>query len=50
LEETDDGDDEDDDGDDGDKNGVIALPKIKNIWECEKIEKCGTNKEKDEGW
>jgi ribosomal protein L37AE/L43A len=24
--------------------------RIKNIWECDKIEKRGTKNEKDEGW
>jgi hypothetical protein len=46
LEDLYDGYDEDDD----DENGVIELSKIKNNWECEKIEKCGTKNEKDEGW
>jgi hypothetical protein len=29
---------------------ISSRLKIKNIWECEKIKKCGTNNEKDEGW
>jgi hypothetical protein len=45
LECTDEGDDEDDEDDED----QFELPKIKNIWECEKIEKCGTKNE-NEGW
>jgi hypothetical protein len=48
LEGTDEGDDEDDDDEDDDDQ--FELPKIKNIWECKKIEKCGTKNEKDEVW
>jgi hypothetical protein len=46
----DDEDDEDEDDDDDYENGVIELPKIKNIWESEKIKKRGTKNEKGEGW
>jgi hypothetical protein len=45
LEDTDDG-----DADDDNNNGVIDLPKIKMIWDCEKIEKFGSKNEKDEEW
>jgi hypothetical protein len=48
LEDTAEGDDEDEDDDDDDDQ--FELPKIKNIWECKKIEKCGTNNEKYKGW
>jgi hypothetical protein len=35
--------------DDYDNNGVIELPEIKMIWDCEKIEKFGSKNKKDEG-